>query len=222
VLFFFRDGMRAWLPVFLFLIPFASAATLQGVVVDDLGNLVRGAELKFSCAGAIDAPNATDRFGSFTARVENGTCRITALHRGSSGTLRMEVTEDFHDVEVRIANRNSAVYGWLFGGALAGLAVWRFWPRRKAPAQQADAKEARVTTVLSVLPKKEQEIVQYLLAHGKASANANIRHELHIPRTTMKRLLASLESKQVVSLDKQGKAVKVSLNERFSGAEMEQ
>lgn len=210
--------MRVWLLVFLVLLPFASAATLQGVVMDDLGNLVRGAELKVSCAGPVDAPETTDKFGSFTANVSMGTCRVFATHQGNSGSVLINITADFQDVELLINSRGSAVSLTLIillALILSGFAAWKFWPRKKKADTSYDA-------VLSVLPEKERDIVNYLLAQGKTCWNANIRHALNLPRTSMKRLLESLESKQMVTLEKHGKAMRVSLTERFEKSKPEQ
>lgn len=77
----------------------------------------------------------------------------------------------------------------------------------------------RSKDILETLAKEERHIVEYLLSHKGVSAQAILRHELGIARTTLGRLLSRLERKNIIITEKHGKSVRVQLTDWFLGRE---
>jgi len=69
--------------------------------------------------------------------------------------------------------------------------------------------------VLATLNENEKNIVNYLLDHNNSSFQANIRHSLGIPRTTLARSIEQLQKKNIISVEKHGKSVKITLTDFF-------
>ncbi len=78
---------------------------------------------------------------------------------------------------------------------------------------------SRSKNILETLAKDERRIVEYLLSHKNASAQAVLRHDLGIARTTMSRLLVRLGNKNIITTAKHGKSVRVRLTDWFLGQE---
>lgn len=70
--------------------------------------------------------------------------------------------------------------------------------------------------VYKVLLTKEKNIVNYLLEHKqKEIYQAKISRELKIPKTTLSKILTSLEAKNIITIEKIGKAKKIKLTPWF-------
>jgi len=72
-------------------------------------------------------------------------------------------------------------------------------------------------TILKTLNKKEKAVVEFLLANTNKASQAKIRHATGIPRTSLSRVLQSLEGKKIVHVEKHGKMVNVALTDFFLG-----
>lgn len=77
----------------------------------------------------------------------------------------------------------------------------------------------RARDIMPTLNTKEKTIVNYLVGNKNEGSQAKIRHETGIPRTSLARVLKSLESKKIISTEKHGKLVKVKLTPWFLGKE---
>ena len=128
-----------------------------------------------------------------------------------------------------------------FGGAAAGYAVFMLARRmrrrdardegvgvavpqaRESEGQEVGAKKAslssRTEDILKTLNGKEKEIVRFLLEHGNQSPQSTVRHQTGIPRTSLSRVLQSLETKKIITLKKLGKMVRIALTDWFLGKE---
>jgi uncharacterized membrane protein len=94
--------------------------------------------------------------------------------------------------------------------------------KEHAPAhnlQKEKAKSSRADDILATLGKKEKDVAELLLERKDETNQATIRHNTGIPRTSLSRILASLEQKKIVKIRKVGKVVKVSLTDWFLGKE---
>ncbi len=71
--------------------------------------------------------------------------------------------------------------------------------------------------ILKTLNSKEKAIVEFLLSNSNKASQAQIRHNTSIPRTSLTRVLQSLEAKKIINIERQGKMVKVELTDFFLG-----
>lgn len=195
---------------------------------------------------SIVYPAATDSVGSFSVpNMPVGTCRITGRSGRQVGTADITVRQgEITTVEIplmREVSRSNLVYvlfGILILGGVGGLAlgVWRV--RRGGATESHIVRQVPVSqeshvvepsrnepivnysshadVIMQTLSDKERAVVQYLLEH-KEAAQAQIRHECKIPRTSLTRLFQNLERKKIVEVEKMGKMVKVRLTQFFLG-----
>jgi len=77
----------------------------------------------------------------------------------------------------------------------------------------------RALDVISTLPEREAAVVNHLLDNKGRDTQSRIRKKLLIPKTSLFRIIASLEKKNVVNAVKDGKAVKVSFTDWFKSKE---
>ncbi|MFH1439929.1 MAG: hypothetical protein ABIG89_05150 [Candidatus Woesearchaeota archaeon] len=86
-------------------------------------------------------------------------------------------------------------------------------------------KTGRMEAILVTLNKKEKAVIEHILNSKESIDNnysvsqANIRHSTNIPRTSLSRVLQSLEAKKIINIEKHGKMVKISLTDFFLGNE---
>lgn len=93
---------------------------------------------------------------------------------------------------------------------------------QKAPekeAKQEKKQEQKVSKrsedIIKTLNQKEKEVVNYLQLNKGEINQASIRHNTGIPRTSLSRIMISLENKNIIKVRKEGKAVKISLTDWF-------
>ena len=80
--------------------------------------------------------------------------------------------------------------------------------------KEKETTQKKIDSVIKTLNEKEAAIVGLLLSNeNKTELQSRIRHELGIPRTTLSRLLQSLEKKKIITIAKQGKIVKIKLTD---------
>lgn len=75
----------------------------------------------------------------------------------------------------------------------------------------------RSDDILKTLNENERSFVKYLLQNKNKSMQSNMRHALGIPRTTLSRIVESLERKDIIKVERFGKAVKIELTGWFLG-----
>lgn len=224
----------------LFFLPFVSAATLKGLVVDKDTLLVRGASLRFDCGQLPeDLPVETDSFGSF--RVENfpvGECDVFAHYDNYVGYVTVHLEEDDFErviihLDQKIVKKDYSLLFLILLGvgflllllSIILLIIW-FVKRKdtremKRIERQTIASfvsiphkgQTRLDTISVTFSKPEKAVVDYLLSHHHEAVQADMRHAMHLARTTLARVLEGLERKKVVSIEKLGKAIKVKLSD---------
>jgi len=92
-------------------------------------------------------------------------------------------------------------------------------PKKSVLTTPKPAKIGQSEAIIKTLNEKEKQVVQYLQNNGNKASQASVRHALGIPRTTLSRLLISLEKKKIVKVEKLGKMVKINLTDFFLGKE---
>lgn len=78
-----------------------------------------------------------------------------------------------------------------------------------------DKMPEKLRIIYDTLKDKEKEIIRFLIKNNRRVNSSKIGARLSIPRTSLHRILRSLEQKKLVSLDKNSKPITVSLNENF-------
>jgi DNA-binding MarR family transcriptional regulator len=212
-------------------------ATLKGIVKDKLDNVVKKAALKFDCARTcLGLPIDTDEFGSFSVTViGTGHCKVYANYKDAMGYVSLDLEKgDLQDIEIEldktvldIPEKNS--YLWFAGIAIVVfillVLLFKFRPKKRSKRQKVQPEEKkeekrnsnRSNDILHTLNKKEKQIVEFLMSNNNQTHQSKIRHELSIPRTSLARLVESLQRKKIVSVQKEGKAVRIRLTEWFLG-----
>ena len=197
---------------------------------------------------ATDFPYKTDNFGAFAVEnMPSCSCKVFASFRGGVGFTEIHVPQgNITDVEI-LLDRTIVSYD-LPGGFGVEVAVVllfivilvligykyrdKIFSKKKkthhmkhAFKTEEDEKEApapkssRAEDIKSTLNKKEKDIVDFLLSQNGETNQASIRHNTGIPRTSLSRIMASLEHKKVLNARKVGKVVKVKLTDWFLGKE---
>ncbi len=212
---------------------------LQGKVVDTGGNLIPKAKLSFACLSSItvEYPEKTDGIGFFSVKYAPiGTCSLIASSGEAVGTADFEIKKgEITKVEIvlekKVAGNN---FGFYLLGAMVLvvmvliilLTIW-WWKRKQKPNLES-LEEIPVMSETGVIPKqthailqtlneKEKSVVQFLLENHNKASQAKIRYATHIPRTSLARVLDSLQRKKLVDVDKDGKMVEVKLTKLFLG-----
>jgi len=203
------------------------ASSLRGVVKDELDNIVSNAKLKFECAdSSLVLPESTDEFGSFFVEgLSAGECKVFASYGDYVGFSLVDLKKgDIADVEVKLDNsivyeqeRESGSYLILlifFLLFVFGIVIY-FVFRNYSLFKKVKEKESdKLGSVLKTLNRKESKIVNLLKGRENyTELQSKIRHELGIPRTTLSRLLISLEKKKIITVFRSFRIVKVKLND---------
>jgi len=195
-----------------------------------------------------DLPAKTNKFGSFMVDyMPIGSCKIFANFGEAVGFTEVEVQQgNITDVEVSLDRTILSMPGKGYGmeafvGILfivvAILLIFKYknklikkikkQTRKEAKAEEKkehrepakETRHERAKDITATLHKKERDIVEYLLSKKEETNQANIRHNTGIPRTSLTRILASLEQKNIIKVRKVGKVVKVRLTDWFLGKE---
>jgi len=215
--------MKRYLLLLVLLIPFVSAenGTVKGVFLYRLDNLVGYAEIKLDCLEFETF--TTDKFGTFSVKnVPPGPCRVYAAYRDGAGfqlvnietnqTIYIELKLD--KTIVNIPQPRNYLLPVLALIILLFIILY-FKLRKKKVVERKIEAAARVKDILPTLNPKERDVVSFLLANRNKATQAEIRHTTGIPRTSLARVLQSLETKNIIKITKIGKAVKVHLTDWF-------
>ena len=213
--------------------------TLRGIVKDKLDNIVGDAELKFECTvnPEIDFPSKTDKFGGFFVNfVPVGKCKIFAIYNDAIGFKEVNITQGtLEDIEINldksiVVRERSIIFEILF--FLAIVLVFAFlivvYFKRKTESNIEKKQEKKEETserskdIVQTLKDNEKIIVDYLLTHEYKGTKyvgiqSEIRRETGIPRTSLARIIKSLQNKKIIHIEKMGKAIKLKLTDWFLG-----
>ncbi|MBS3136648.1 hypothetical protein J4401_06880 [Candidatus Woesearchaeota archaeon] len=215
------------------LIYLTPVGSVKGVVKDSLENVVPYAKLKFNC-GNFDFPPTTDEFGSFFIDyAPAGYCNVDAQYLDSTGSSQIVIEKGMLvDAEIIldksiVKKKNSfdlfpvAAFSLIVVFLILAILIAR--KMKKKPAEKEAFKEKQVVDmpkkIMETLDKKEREVVQLIIDNNNCMMQASIRHTLSIPRTTLSRIIESLQRKKIVNVEKVGKSVKIRLTDFFLGKE---
>jgi uncharacterized membrane protein len=215
---------------------------VQGSVVDKTGNLMPNAKLTFTCQSpiAINFPDKTDSTGFFTIKnMPVGECLVIASYGDAVGKVtavinRGEVSEVEIILEQEVSG-SSSIFAKLFLLFLVLLIIgvvvfltfkYGFRQKKDIKKKEVKLKEETVSkepgkhskktlALMETFSNKEKKIVQFLLDSENNSSQSKIRHATKIPRTSLSRTLSGLERKKIVSIERHGKAVSISLTAFF-------
>lgn len=212
----------------LLLVPLVSAgnATVKGVVLDGLDNLVGFAEIKFDC---MEGSFTADKFGTFSvSNVPSGPCRVFAAFRDGGGFELVDIQSNQTTyVELKLdktivnlpKQRNYLLPVLLFVVFVLIVLAYKFWKKEKRLEKvvKAESHSARILDILKTLKPKERSVVEFLLQSKNECSQSRIRHSTGLARTSLARCLTDLEGKNIVAVERLGKLVKVRLTDWFLG-----
>ena len=200
---------------------------LKGKVLDINGNLVPYAELLIDCYSTTiyDYNRNADNIGFFTiTNVPVGSCSMIASKNGLVGNAEFEVNKgEVVSIEIILGEsvaKKSNLAVWIIVILLIVLTILisiRFILQRKPKTEaKTEEKQSKQTLALmKTLSEKERKAVDFLLEKDNKVSQAKIRHATRIPRTSLTRVLQSLEKKKIVEIEKEGKMVSVRLTDFF-------
>lgn len=216
------------------------SATLSGMVKDNLDNVVGYADLKFECSNDVGYvfPEKTDKFGSFSVEyAPAGQCKIYAYYKNAVGMQEITLERGaLVDTEIKldksiVSEEKPTIFNFTF---LIIIFVLVFiivlavilksslkQYKRKQTKINVEADKSsnnvgkRAEDIIRTLNEKEKEIVEFIIENNNITVQSKIRHALKIPRTSLSRILASLEKKKIIECEKHGKAVKIKFTDWF-------
>ncbi|MBD3313347.1 hypothetical protein GF345_02805 [Candidatus Woesearchaeota archaeon] len=215
------------------------AGTMTGMVKDSLDNVVGSADLKFECSKDIgkEFPSQTDRFGSFTVEyAPTGMCRIYASYHDGMGFTETNIEHgSIADIEINldrsIVSQRRGI-NWILVLSISlilliavvllviGLTVYfKREGKTESGHYTSDKSGRRSRDIIATLDDKEKKVTEFIMEHDNHTMQSRIRHALSIPRTTLSRVVTSLERKKIIEVEKQGKTVKIRLTNWFLGKE---
>ena len=217
---------------------------LKGKVLDLAGNLIPNAQLTFNCYSefSFNYPNKADNVGFFTVKnIPVGSCSVIASKNEVVGRVEFEVEKgEVVSVEVilgeSLAKKGNFVI-WVITILILILVVllviWFNIKKNAKKPKKVEKKEhsedkteelgeklsKQTLALMKTLSEKEKKIVDFLLENDNKASQAKIRHATKIPRTSLTRVLQSLEKKKIAEIERNGKMVSVGLTKFFLGKE---
>ena len=217
---------------------------VQGEVVDSKSNLIPYSKLSFACNSPItvEFPERTNEVGIFTVKnVPLGECMMFSSDGQSVGKQTFLIEKGKTTNAILVLNQglqkksNFGLFYFLIIVFLIGIVIF-FTLKKKfgnkkdkshlKKDETVDKKETKSEVIEDKLSKKtkalietfsakEKKVVHFLLENDNKSSQAKIRHATKIPRTSLTRVLKSLEGKKILMIEKQGKHVDVALSSFF-------
>ena len=217
---------------------------LKGKVMDLAGNLIPNAQLNFNCYSefSFNYPERVDAIGFFTVKnVPVGSCSVVASKNELVGNTEFKIEKgQVTSIEITLGEsvaRKSNFVVWLLVILLVIMAILlsiRLILQKKPKKEKKKKKQEKnekfedkieeklskqTQALMKILSEKERKIVDFLLENGYNASQAKIRHNTKIPRTSLTRVLQSLEKKKIAEIEKEGKMVSVKLTKFFLGKE---
>jgi len=190
-------------------------ASISGFVVDDNENLISSAQLKFICTGDIHSavPSKSDEIGYFEIDdVGFGKCVINVIKDEKVYSKEIVINQS-KEYPVRFVIKGLIFkQSYMFTGLLLGLIfiilVAMFYRLMRGKNRQSDIKKT--------LMPKDIEIIECIKANGGCVTQSQIRHNTKIPKSSLHRIITSLEQKRILAMKEYDGVKKVELTEWFS------
>jgi len=90
-------------------------------------------------------------------------------------------------------------------------------PQGFVDKQTSENANPRARDILKTLSERESAIATFILDSGHETTQAKIRNSLGMPKTSLARLLRTLEEKKVLHVDRIGNIKKIKLTDWFLG-----
>ena len=215
-----------------YLLPIGSVI---GTVYDNQGNVIRNAKVNFkSNKGYCNVEEtSTDNFGLFNVNLPVGSCKISATYGNYVGYTTVEIehgklaeTEIILNKNISSSNLIFYVVIFLIVFILAAYFINSKKLKRRnlkiKEIEKDDSKrkiieEPRIKDIINTLNDKESLVVNFLLEHENKSTQSKLKYDVNIPKTTLSRLLEKLEAKNIIKIERIGKAKKIGLTGWFLG-----
>jgi uncharacterized membrane protein len=210
--------------------------TVQGMVVDKLGNVIPYADIAFACVGfpVIKQTLKTDQFGYFSAELPVGNCRINTITETKTGFADLVIEHgNLHDINIQLNLTQStlpierdlknfgigAVIATIIFLIIAGIIIIK--SQKKKPTHIPTAKNhtipklsKRSADLLHTLNAREKQIMHALLEKGELSQN-QIQYATGIPKASLSRLIQKLFTCNFIDVEEYGKTKKTRLSSWF-------
>ena len=208
------------------------AGSVIGNVYDMNGNAIKGAQIKLDCSGDYGETlsTVTDDFGSFSFFwLPIGSCRISAVHGNKVAYKDVEIKRgELSSIDITLSKGtfSSLAFGAVILVVLVVIILSFFIKNRKKETkekkehikkEEANPLNSRSNDILKTLNEKEKAVVEFLIQNGYKGTQSKIRYGTGIPKTSLSRVLNSLEFKKVIVIEKIGKLKKVDLTAWFLG-----
>jgi len=215
-----------------YLLPIGSVI---GIVYDNQGNVIRNAKVNFkSNKGYCNVEEiSTDNFGLFNVNLPVGSCKISAIYGNYVGYITIEIEHgNLAEAEIKldknISSSNLIFYVIIFFVVFIFAAYFinsgklkrgnlKIKEIKKDDNKRNIIEEPRTKDIINTLNDKESVVVNFLLEHENKSTQSKLKYEVNIPKTTLSRLLEKLELKNIIKIEKFGKAKKIELTGWFLG-----
>jgi uncharacterized membrane protein len=201
--------------------------TVRGIVTDQLGNAMPNADIKFECNTDIELsyPEKTDRFGTFNTEVPIGSCTIYAL-LGKSVVLEELVIEkgNLATIELKIEQKTELkVWLWVLLIVVATAAtklLFIFFKSKKDIEKVIAVKKEKINLgkrakdIIATLRDREKNVIELLIKNGTMT-QAKLHHETGLAKSSLFRVIQSLERKNAIATKRIGKVKRVTLSDWF-------
>jgi uncharacterized membrane protein len=195
-----------------FLVP---SGSVQGTVYEN-SQAVSDAEINLYCSSSDEVISTkTDSSGAFSADwLPIGQCRITTATESERGESQVNITKGgISIVNIELSEGLSGFRIWPYASIILVLLsiILLLLRLSKKP------KISRADDIKKTLNEKESIIVNFLLSNNNKGTQATIKNETGIPKTSLLRIFQSLESRNIISIEKIGKMKKIKLTAWFLG-----
>ncbi|MBT4577010.1 hypothetical protein HOB91_01645 [Candidatus Woesearchaeota archaeon] len=192
-------------------------AQVRGSVYDSLDNLLGNVDLEFDCnsLSSIDFPRKTDKYGGFSTYVPIGECTILSTNGKFMDKNVFETTQgDSIDIKLILNDKidSGISFYWVIFILISLFTLYKFKPKKKKIVKKSPTK-GKLKAILKTLSDSEKQIMEFIISNGNASTSSKIRHGLKIPKTSLSRTLNKLESKKILTMEREGKLKRVKISD---------
>jgi len=190
-------------------------ASISGFIVDDNENLIKDAQLKFICSGEIHSkvPSKSDDIGYFEVDdIEFGTCVINVIkdEKVYSKELSIEISQEY---PVRFVIQGLKFkQSYMFTGVLLAI----IFITLLIMFYRLFRKNSRQTDIMKTLRPKDIEVIDCIKCHAGCVTQSLIRHNTKLPKSSLHRIINSLEQKGILAQKEYDGIKKIELTEWFS------
>lgn len=214
--------------------------SVQGRIISD-ERVVAGAHIHVDCSSNYGnfEESRSNKFGSYKREwLPVGSCTISASYEDLIGYETIEVSQgELSIVDIHLSIEKTEQDMWskygiyaliVFFIAIILLVSLRNKGEKPTKAQKEPTKNEsnnerksshRTQDILTTLSPRERKVVEFIISHDNEATQGQIKNAVNIPKTTLSRILTSLEHKKILKVEKIGKMKKTRLTSFFLGNE---